>query len=375
VWLDSAADILTGAPNHLPPLREVNHKIPIIDENKWYNYHLPKCPETLKTQLIDKFQTYKDAGWWEERNVSQAAPMLCVFKKGSTKLRTIIDGRKQNKSTEKDVTPFPDQEQIHHDVARGKYRSKINMSNAYKQIRVEPQDVWNMAFSTIYGTFVSHTMQQEDCNAPATFQRLMTVIFQDFIGSFVHVYLDDIFVYSNSIEEHEKHLGLVFDKLHKAQLYLEESKLDLYSKCMDCLGHITDDRGIHANTNKMARVREWRTPRNKHDMQRFLGLVQYLAHFMPNVSAYTGPLAAIQKNGHPFLWRPIHQKCMDNIKILACKTPILRPIDPSSDKPIWVICDASASGIGAVYGQGPTWQTCRPAGFMSKKFTSAQHNY
>jgi len=374
-WLESAADILTGAPTHLPPLREVNHKIPIIDESKRYNYHLPRCPEALKTQLIDKIQTYKDAGWWEETNVSQAAPMLCVFKKDGAKLRTVIDGRKRNDNTEKDVTPFPDQEQIRHDVARGKYRSKIDMSNAYEQIHVEPQDVWKTAFATIYGTFVSHTMQQGDCNAPATFQRLMTVIFRDFIGRFVHVYLDDIFVYSNSIEEHERHLGLVFDKLRKAQLYLEESKLDLYSKRMDCLGHIIDDRGIHADTDKMARVRGWRTPRNKHDVQRFLGLVQYLAHFMPDVSAYTGPLAAIQKNGHPFHWRPIHQQCMDNIKQLACKTPILRPIDPSSDEPIWVICDASASGIGAVYGQGPTWQTCRPAGFMSKKFTSAQHNY
>ena len=76
-WVEAAADILTGAPSHLPPLWEVNHKIPIIDENKWYNYHLPQCPESLKTQLIDKIQTYKNAGWWEETNVSQAAPMLC----------------------------------------------------------------------------------------------------------------------------------------------------------------------------------------------------------------------------------------------------------------------------------------------------------
>src|SRR6201986_69752 len=66
---------------------------------------------------------------------------------------------------------------------------------------------------------------------------------------------------------------------------------------------------------------------------------------------------------------------MDNIKILACKTLILRPIDSRTDKPIWLICDASASGIGGVYGQGLTWETCRPAGFMSKKFTAAQHNY
>ena len=246
---------------------------------------------------------------------------------------------------------------------------------AYEQIRVEPNDVWKTAFSTVYGTFVSHTMQQGDCNAPATFQRLMTTIFREFIGKFVHVYLDDIFVFSESIEEHEKHLGLVFDKLRKAQLFLEESKLDLYSKRMNCLGHITDDRGIHADTDKMSRIREWRTPRHKHDVQRFLGLVQYLAHFMPDVTAYTGSLAAIQRNGHPFHWRPIHQVCMDNIKRLACKTPILRPIDPRSGEPIWLICDASASGIGCVYGQGPTWETCRPAGFMSKKFTAAQHNY
>ena len=86
-------------------------------------------------------------------------------------------------------------------------------------------------------------------------------------------------------------------------------------------------------------------------------------------------LAAIQKNGHLFLWKPMHQVCMDNIKVLACKVPILCPIDPSGDNPIWVICDASASGIGAAYGQGPDWKSCRPAGFMSKKFTAAQHNY
>ena len=137
-------------------------------------------------------------------------------------------------------------------------------------------------------------------------------------------------MFSNSIEVHEKHLGLVFDKLRKAQLFLEESKLNLY---MDCLGHKIDDRGIHADSDKMAQVREWRTLRSKHDLQHFLGLVQYLAHFTPDVSAYTGPFAAIQKNGHPFLWKPMHQVCMDNIKALACKTPILQPIDPSSDEP------------------------------------------
>ena len=106
-WVEAAANILTGAPAYLPPLREVNHKIPIIDENKRYNYHLPWCPESWKTQLIDKIQTYKNAVWWEDMNVSQAAPMLCVFKKDGLKLRTIIDGCKCNDNTEKDVTLSP----------------------------------------------------------------------------------------------------------------------------------------------------------------------------------------------------------------------------------------------------------------------------
>src|ERR1700720_2628862 len=149
-WVESAKDILSGAPNHLPPLQEVNHKIPIIDEKKQYSYYLPRCPDALKTQLIDKIQDHKSAGWWEETNVSQTAPMLCVFKKGGAKLLTVIDGRKRNENMKKDVTPFPDQEQIRNDVARGKYRSKIDMSNAYEQIHVEPSDVRKTAFTTIY---------------------------------------------------------------------------------------------------------------------------------------------------------------------------------------------------------------------------------
>jgi RNase H-like domain found in reverse transcriptase len=96
---------------------------------------------------------------------------------------------------------------------------------------------------------------------------------------------------------------------------------------------------------------------------------------MPDVSAWTGPLSAIQSKGTAFIWKPMHQVCMDNIKALACKAPILRPIDRKNLDPIWIVCDASASGVGAVYGQGPEWQSCRPAGFMSKKFSAAQRNY
>jgi len=71
---------------------------------------------------------------------------------------------------------------------------------------------------------------------------------------FVHVHLDDIFIYSSSIEGHEAHLSQVFNKLHEAQLYLSRDKVDLYSVKMDCLGHIITDTGIHADTDKMQKI-------------------------------------------------------------------------------------------------------------------------
>ncbi len=199
--------------------------------------------------------------------------MLCLPKKDGS-LRTVFDCRQRNDNTIHDVSPFPDQEQIRMDVARAKYRSKIDLSDAYEQVRIVPEDVWKTAFSTVYGTMLSQVMQQGDCNAPSTFQRLMTHIFREHIGKFLHVYLDDIFVFSDTIEEHQEHLRAVFECLRKAELYLKASKCDLYSERTDCLGHIIDEQGLHASADKMAKIREWRTPRDYGDIQRFLGLVQ-----------------------------------------------------------------------------------------------------
>src|SRR6266481_1442286 len=144
---------------------------------------------------------------------------------------------------------------------------------------------------------------------------------------------------------------------------------------MDSLGHIITDTGIHADANKMQKIRDWRQPHNYHEVQRFLRLVQYLVHFMPDITTYTIPLTVCMHNGCPFQCMPLLTKCLESIKTLACKAPILKPINPKDPDPIWVICDGSRSGVGTVYGQGPDWQTCCLASFLSKKFSSAQQNY
>ena len=125
----------------------------------------------------------------------------------------------------------------------------------------------------------------------------------------------------------------------------------------------------------MAHICEWCIPCNHKDVQHFLGLVQYFAHFIPDITTYTSPISAICQNRQPFYWKPLHRVCFENIKAITCRSLILKPIDPTCVDLIWVLYDASTSGIGAMYRQGENWQTCHLVGFISKKFTLAQMNY
>ena len=149
----------------------------------------------------------------------------------------------------------------------------------------------------------------------------------------------------------------------------------LFSNNVDCLGHVIDDKGIHAESDKMQHIREWRMPRNYNEVQKFLGLVQYLAQFMPDIIAYTTLLSGAAHNNRAFQWTLLLDKCFECIKALATRAPILKPVNFSRNEPVWVITDSSKTGVGTVYGQGISWEQCCPAGFLSKKFSNAQHNY
>ena len=181
----------------------------------------------------------------------------------------------------------------------------------------------------------------------------------------------------NSLKEHIEHIILALLQLREANFFLSKSKVDLFSNNVDSLGHVIDDKGIHAESDKMQHIREWRTPWNYNEVQKFLGLVQYLAQFqfMPDIMAYTTLLSGSAHNNRAFQWTPLLDKWFESIKVLAARAPILKPVDFSSNEPVWVITDGSKTGVSAVYGQGKSWEQCCQARFLSKKFSSAQHNY
>ena len=138
--MDKITDLISGVPPKVPPFHQINHKINLIDPNKQINYQLPKCPNALKEELAEKISQYTSMGWWVPTTVCQAVPMLCIIKKNG-KLRTVFDLRQQNDNMEKDISPFPDQDTIHHNIACAPYRSKLDMSKAYEQIHVRPENI------------------------------------------------------------------------------------------------------------------------------------------------------------------------------------------------------------------------------------------
>ena len=93
-----------------------------------------------------------------------------------------------------------------------------------------------------------------------------------------------------------EHIIMVLQHIRETHFFLSKSKVDLFSNNVDCLGHVINNKGIHAESDKMLRIQEWRTPQNYNDVQKFLGLVQYLVQFMPDVMGYTTPLSGSVHN-------------------------------------------------------------------------------
>src|SRR5271154_824894 len=141
-WTRKFASLFGPPPAKLTPLGEGNHTIPLIDPGKQYANRTPKCGAALFPLLREKTQRYVNAGWWTPSHGKNAIPLLAIPKTGSElKLRTVIDARERNANTILNATPLPNQDLIREAVALHKYVSVIDMTDAYEQMRIVPEDV------------------------------------------------------------------------------------------------------------------------------------------------------------------------------------------------------------------------------------------
>jgi len=298
---------------------------------------------------------------------------MFVEAKSDGRIRPLVDLGVRNDDTQADHTQIPEQNTILNAVARGRFRSKIDLSDAYFQTRVDPHDVKYNTIKTPFGGFTSQVMMEGDMNAPGTFVRTMEDLFHDDLGKNIWVYIDDIFVFSDTFEEHVKNGTNACSKLQNAGYYANPKKGVFFAIKLDILGHIIDDDGIHPAPEKIRTIMDWTRPESQKEMLRFNGMVNYISEVIHHIATITAPLTELSGNAKS-LWTELEEGAFEAVKRAADKHKVLRPIDYNKPDMIWLFTDTSPTGKGAWIGQGPTRDAARPAALDIKKLTPSQSN-
>jgi len=190
-------------PEELLPVRKIMHRRSLIDPTKLLKTPTFKAPLALIHKYKAWINRQMNAGILYRTSVRRGASMF-VEAKGDGRIRPLVDLRFRNDNTQADHTQIPEQNTILNAVARGRFRIKIDLSDAYFQTRVHPDDVTYNTIKTPFGGFTIQVMMQEDMNAPGTFVRTIEDLFHNELGTNIWVYIDDIFVFSDTFEEHVK---------------------------------------------------------------------------------------------------------------------------------------------------------------------------
>ena len=244
------------AVRRLPPHKPYDHAIVIRPGEK-----IPWGPiYGLSIKELDVLKKWLDEmladGKIRRSQSSAGSPILFVPKKDGS-LRLCVDYRALNKVTVPNRYPIPVMAELQDRVQGATVFTKLDLKSGYHLIRIKEGDEWKTAFRCRYGLFEFTVMPFGLTNAPATFQDLMNHIFRDLLDHGVVVYLDDILIYAQSLEEHDKIVRKVLERLreHNLVLSLEKSVWEAYE--LEFLGFIISTRGIGMAEGKTDSVRTW----------------------------------------------------------------------------------------------------------------------
>src|SRR5882724_1769366 len=277
-----------------------------------------------------------------------SAQVLFAKKKDST-LRLCVDFRNLNKITRKDQYLIPLVTNLLDQLGSVKVYTKLDHHAGYYNVCVTVGHEWKTAFRMCYGSFEFLVMPMGLTNAPATFQAFMNHIFRDMTDIFVVIYLDDILIFSNSLEEHRVHVQRVLERLHEYDLHSKPKKCLFHMQKIEFLGFMITPTGISMDTAKTDTVSTWPMPTNLKSVQAFLGFANFYCCFIVGFSDIIIPLIHLTHKDAPFTWGPKHTKVFETLKTAFTQAPILVHFNP--DNPIVVETDASDYAIVMIISQ------------------------
>ncbi|PAA74169.1 hypothetical protein BOX15_Mlig001265g14 [Macrostomum lignano] len=255
----------------------------------------------------------------------------------------------------------------------------MDMQSGYWQMAVEPSDRLKTAFG------VSHRVQQYAwnvmpfglTNAPASFSRLMNVVLGKLCWKTCLVYLDDLLVWSRTVEEHLERLQTVFRRLRAANIKLKPKKCAFLLKSVTFLGHVVSADGIATSPEKIAEIRDWPTPRNVKEVRSFLGLCGYYRQFIADFSRIAEPMLRRTRHDCPWSWDEECQAAFEALKERLQGSEVMAFPNFAEDAGEFVLdTDGSTKeGIGAVLSQVQKDGSEKVIAYGSRTLSREERNY
>ncbi len=322
--------------------------------------------EELKKWLEDDVIEPSKSPW--------AAPVLFVPKKDG-RMRFCVDYRKLNAVTVKDSYPLPRIDDCIDTLGEAVIFSTLDAYSGYHQLSIAKRDRYKTSFVTHHGQFQYKRMPFGLATAPASFQRALDMILTQFKWKTCLVYLDDVIIFSNSVEDHIRHVDEILTALGEAGVTLKISKCRFFTKKVEYLGHFVSPGSLEADTTNVKCLKDAVPPTTKTEVRSFLGMANYYRRFIADFTKKSAPLNELLLKNSPDKFQ------LDDTQLLAFKTLIDEILSPQilalprKGLPYSVDTDASNYGVGCALFQTNEDGVRRPIGFWSRTMTAAEKNY
>ncbi|KAG1924662.1 hypothetical protein F2P79_026017 [Pimephales promelas] len=357
----------------LPPHRPYDCAIDLLPgksppKGKLYSLSIPE------REAMEKYISDSLAAKFIRPSSSPAGAGFFFVGKKNGSLRPCIDYQGLNNITVKNTYSLPLMSSAFERLQGASIFTKLDLRNAYHLVSIREGDEWKTAFNTPRGHFEYLVMPFGLSNSPAVFQALVNDVLRDMVDQFIYVYLDDILIFSSSLQEHVQHVRRVLQRLLENGLFVKAEKCDFHAQSVPFLGYIVSSEGMRMDPEKIKAVVDWPSPDSRKALLRFLGFANFYRRFIRNFSQLVAPLTALTSPRTAFRWSDSAEAVFAKLKSCFVSAPIL--ITPDSSRQFVVEVDASEVGVGAVLSQrSPVDDKMHPCAFFSHRLSPAERNY